>query len=245
MTVSPSYKDVLALAGSRIGCLYEYGADVPLNNPAFRGPFDCAEFASWVAMQITGELIGARPAANPDPYTGTWYDQGTTAPALTAGTTGPIPAASTLRRALVNDAARIPGSFLVRRPQADADGHVVIVGMGGTTIEAYSSQPPPQGGVRAFVVGSRRWDLGVLLPHVSYERMAPVTVAPPTILRRGSKGEQVKTLQRLLGFKGDDVDGSFGKQTLAAVVAFQRANGLVADGEVGPLTWAKLAAKTS
>jgi peptidoglycan hydrolase-like protein with peptidoglycan-binding domain len=37
-----------------------------------------------------------------------------------------------------------------------------------------------------------------------------------------------------------DVDGDYGKNTKAAVTAFQRKNGLTADGWAGPLTQAKL-----
>jgi hypothetical protein len=61
--------------------------------------------------------------------------------------------------------------------------------------------------------------------------------APPVrpTLRRGSSGESVRVLQgKLL------VDGVFGASTEEAVKRFQRANGLVADGVVGPKTWAKL-----
>ena len=36
------------------------------------------------------------------------------------------------------------------------------------------------------------------------------------------------------------VDGIFGSKTYAAVMAFQKANGLSADGIAGPLTWGKL-----
>ena len=59
----------------------------------------------------------------------------------------------------------------------------------------------------------------------------------------GSRGESVKTLQAKLnakGFNAGSVDGIFGKNTRAAVMAFQKANGLAADGIVGKLTWAKL-----
>jgi hypothetical protein len=57
------------------------------------------------------------------------------------------------------------------------------------------------------------------------------------LLKSGSKGANVKILQTALGFKGDDVDGIFGKKTVAAVKDFQEGNGLVADGKVGPYTW--------
>lgn len=64
-----------------------------------------------------------------------------------------------------------------------------------------------------------------------------------TTLKYRSKGAQVKTLQRLLGALGHDcgeVDGIFGQATQAAVVAFQRAKGLTADGIVGKATWTAL-----
>lgn len=56
-------------------------------------------------------------------------------------------------------------------------------------------------------------------------------------LSRGSKGNDVKLLQQLLGIPAD---GIFGPQTEAAVRAFQKANGLVVDGKVGPATKAVL-----
>lgn len=58
------------------------------------------------------------------------------------------------------------------------------------------------------------------------------------ILRQGSEGELVSILQRLIGMTS--VDGIFGRVTLQSVKAFQKRNGLDADGVVGPLTWAKL-----
>lgn len=57
------------------------------------------------------------------------------------------------------------------------------------------------------------------------------------ILKLGSEGEEVKKLQIKLGV---DPIGKFGPKTDAAVKAWQAANGLAADGVVGPATWAKL-----
>ena len=74
------------------------------------------------------------------------------------------------------------------------------------------------------------------------------TVPPGTVLRNGSTGQDVITLQYLLnivseyypGIPGPSQDGIFGENTRQAVIAFQRAMGLSADGIVGPLTWQAL-----
>ena len=63
------------------------------------------------------------------------------------------------------------------------------------------------------------------------------------VLRKGSKGEQVKALQRNLQSMGYDlgpVDGDFGSKTDAAVRAYQKNKSLVVDGIVGQQTWNKL-----
>ena len=61
-------------------------------------------------------------------------------------------------------------------------------------------------------------------------------------VRSGATGEDVRTIQHLLGVHGHPVtvDGDFGPRTRAAVTAFQTASGLVADGIVGSRTWPKL-----
>ena len=64
-------------------------------------------------------------------------------------------------------------------------------------------------------------------------------------IRKGSKGDAVKECQTLLEQHGYSVglwgiDGDFGKDTLAAVKAFQQDHNLETDGIVGPKTWATL-----
>lgn len=62
-------------------------------------------------------------------------------------------------------------------------------------------------------------------------------------VKKGTKGEHVKELQKalkLLGYYKDAIDGSAGPNTVAAIKAFQKANGLTVDGSAGPATYAKL-----
>ena len=58
-------------------------------------------------------------------------------------------------------------------------------------------------------------------------------------LKKGAKGERVKALQEVLKKKGFDpgaIDGDFGNGTEAAVIAFQKSEGLLVDGIVGSQT---------
>lgn len=80
--------------------------------------------------------------------------------------------------------------------------------------------------------------------YMREKEQKPPKPEPPKkepVLRRGSKGEAVKELQRLLC--GLEIDGSFGPLTEAAVIEFQKANGLTVDGIVGPETWGALKAR--
>ena len=57
------------------------------------------------------------------------------------------------------------------------------------------------------------------------------------ILKKGSRGEAVKTLQSILNLI---VDGIFGPITEEAVKEFQKSHGLLVDGIVGANTWTAL-----
>ena len=90
------------------------------------------------------------------------------------------------------------------------------------------------------IVGKLTWGK---LYGVSPAMPVETTVVGRPMVSYGSRGDAVRKLQELLNALGYDcgsVDGIFGSKTYAAVLAFQKANGLGADGIVGPLTWGKL-----
>ena len=66
-------------------------------------------------------------------------------------------------------------------------------------------------------------------------------------LRKGSKGDDVRELQRILRSLGYTlkIDGKFGPLTAQCVKSFQGTAGLTRDGIVGSKTWAALAAAAS
>lgn len=100
--------------------------------------------------------------------------------------------------------------------------------------------------LRSFYTPSYGWDY-----HFRYTgeiKEGDVCFVELRELKKGMKGEDVKSLQILLkgyGYKGSDkkvlaIDGSFGGNTDYAVRNYQKANGLVTDGIVGSKTWSKL-----
>lgn len=67
----------------------------------------------------------------------------------------------------------------------------------------------------------------------------PSSVADGAVLKQGSRGDLVKTMQTKLikwGYLTGSADGVFGAKTKAAVIKFQKKNGLSADGIVGTRT---------
>lgn len=107
------------------------------------------------------------------------------------------------------------------------------------------------------VVGKSTWNKLSYL-YASVTRLAELdsegtslgigTVPPGSVLRVGSSGQDVITLQYLLNVAAEfnsripapAQDGNFGRETQQAVAAFQSAAGLTPDGVVGPLTWQAL-----
>jgi hypothetical protein len=219
---------VAALAKTRLGDRYVFGQRVPLADATWPGPWDCAEFASWCVFHATGRLYGTRPsddAVRADAFTGFWGEQ------------------ARADRATVDVAlaARTPGALVLRLPAAGRTGHIVVSDGQGGTLEAHSSAR----GVVTERLGGRRWDFGILVPGVAYfaaDRERPLAAPPKTVLRVTTpllRGERVRALQQKLaarGFEPGPLDGIYGPQTASAVARFQAGQGLVADGEAGPLT---------
>ena len=87
---------------------------------------------------------------------------------------------------------------------------------------------------------------------VSVSSVVPIVnttqIAYAQVIKQGSTGETVKTIQRKLknwGYYKGAVDGVFGSQTKEAVRYFQRKNGLTVDGIVGKQTLSALGISTS
>ena len=132
-----------------------------------------------------------------------------------------------------------PGTAVFVWKEADKKwGHVGLYIGNGEVIEAASTQ---KGVIKSKVTDSK-WNGWGELKGVDYgESPAPDPDFRPT-LRKGDKGEWVKKMQSELIQRGYDLgkwgaDGSFGAQTEAALKAFQRDNGLVADGICGEKSW--------
>ena len=64
-----------------------------------------------------------------------------------------------------------------------------------------------------------------------------------TVLKRGSRGDAVKAMQKAIG--GLTVDGSFGPATQARVIAYQKSKKLTANGVVDSRVWNALMGKST
>ena len=99
-------------------------------------------------------------------------------------------------------------------------------------------------GVLSLVLAASAAAATVGIAHsASVAETAQTAIVEAAVLRQGSTGGEVKEVQRRLkqwGYYSGAVDGIFGSGTRAAVVSFQKKNGLTADGVVGKATYAAL-----
>ena len=114
---------------------------------------------------------------------------------------------------------------------------------------AGTSGPEGCGAIKSGFLNSKRWKVTKAVAFVagggggSSSPTAAIVVPISKELGANDTGLAVKKVQSALKeqglFKGP-VDGVYGKDVVAAVKKFQKANGLVPDGVVGPATAAKL-----
>lgn len=95
---------LIALAETRLGEKY-VNVRVPKDNSNWHGPWDCAEFASWLVYQTTGKLYGCtdntdNPALS-EAYSGAWVRDAKN---------------GTLLPSSEDEATSTPGVFLIRTP---------------------------------------------------------------------------------------------------------------------------------
>lgn len=226
---TPTGDDVLFLARQHLKETYILGTLAPKDNRNWRGPWDCAEFASWLTYQIAGVLYGCEDdqgnPATANAYTGYWSRD--------ADIKG--------RKISIEQAASTPGAAILRVPQAGATGHIVISDGRGRTIEANSSKK----GVINYTLANRRWDFGILVPGIEYvEGLPHVELSSPQYViyrlthpcMTDSTVEEIQQALKREGLDPGNLDSEYGPHTQAAVVAFQLSKHLVPDGEVGPIT---------
>lgn len=157
-----------------------------------------------------------------------------------------------INESMMYDACKTKGSIatLPETPGALVfkSGHVGVYIGGGKVIEARGRSY----GVVETKLADRGWTKWGYCPYVTYEApkqeetkaTGAVTLDLP-VLKRGAKGETVRSMQYLLMGNGHDMegygaDGSFGGATERALKKYQSSNGLEADGSCGPKTWRKL-----
>jgi len=143
--------DILALAERHLGEKYVFGANANFQDPNYAGPWDCADFTSWVLYQATGIVFGCTddtaPAKKLEPFSGSWL-----ADMKAKGQEVPI-----------KDAKKVAGAFFIRKKKGDKPGHVAVSDGQGKTVEAMGAA---FGVTRGKVDG--RFDAAVLVPGVRY-----------------------------------------------------------------------------
>jgi N-acetylmuramoyl-L-alanine amidase len=223
--------EIVKMADTHIKENYVLGARAKFLDPNFRGPWDCAEFVSWVIFQASGEkeLLGCVPRdpARADAYTGYWVDD--------AKKYGLIVS--------ISEALRTPGFALLRSPVGHPHGHIAIsVGDGKTTVEAYDTAHGVINGPAD--PSTRGWEYGVRIPtpdewtQLTSNASKPQnwffrpTSSPRTDPRVGVIEASLKTNGVRLGESTGRFTSALGKK----VAKFQHENDLVVDGMVGPQT---------
>ena len=125
-----------------------------------------------------------------------------------------------------------------------------LTSMGGKCLEWMCANAPKYGfylqgnnpASKEFEAWHWQYALGDKTPDGSVQPAAPANKEllfdyPGTPVGLGTKGPSAALVQAIIGVKAD---GNFGPKVVEALKAWQTANGLTADGSVGPVTWKKM-----
>ena len=144
-------QQLLNLASQHFGEKYLLGTLVPKNSHGWHGPWDFAEFLSWVVQQTSGKLYGCyNDLGNPaiaDTYAGYWKNN--------SENLGNI--------ITIEQAIRTPDAAILRVAGICLIGDIVFSDGNGRTIEAHSHLAS----VIKGVVNERPWDYGILVQWIT------------------------------------------------------------------------------
>lgn len=214
-------KQLLEAAGKHIGEKYVFGAIVPFENAVYKGPWDCAEFISWIVYQVTGTKIGIRGL---EAYTGYWAKD----------------AAAFCKKITINEASQTYGAIVFRSPgyKGIKIGHIAFSDGKGGTVEAKSARE----GICESTIDGRAWEYGLLINGVDYETNSKLIAdyhTPPLnfyvkspLMKHAIVEDAKKRLSRLNLYHGV-INDVYDEETAKAVANYQNIKGLVVDGVLG------------
>ena len=254
---------------SKLGCAYIYGGyGEKLCRPAFRreraGAYPGQKNNIYKNCPV---LAGKQSACAGCKYDGkqaydcaqlTRYSCKAAGQELVSGANSQWKKTAWEKKDVIGTLPDVPGVILYHVNSSGTMTHTGIYIGGGYAVEARDAKH----GVVTTTVKDRTWTHWALLPGVlTGEEITPAPSEPKkppaetqpkasevidmTTLKNGSRGTQVMVLQFLLnefGYDCGEADGIFGKKTVAAVKAYQKAKGLTQDGICGKNTWTKILA---
>lgn len=209
---------IVELAKERLGCPYKLGA----SGEVIKGKqtFDCRGFTWWLLKQVGSQIsqVGATTQYN---TVSDWVERG-----------------------LITDMPDIVCCvFMHDKTTAGKMSHTGMHIGGGQIIHCTSN-----GGVKYGDTSNKSWTHYAIPKGIySAEEIERAKGKMTRTLKAGCSGDDVAELQKALksfGYDCGSADGVFGAKTTAAVVGFQRDNGLTIDGIVGQKTKAAIDAKS-
>lgn len=224
-------RDLLNLATQHNGEKYVFGANVPYENTNYKGPWDCAEFVSWIVFQVTKVKIGIRGIES---YTGYWEKD----------------VATYCKKISISEAAQTYGAILFRSPgfKGINIGHIVFSDGNGGTIEAKSTA---DGVCKSKIIG-RHWEYGLLINNIQYEinkafkfdyTNPPFNFYVSSPIMRHSIIKETKEKLKKLGFFHGEISEIYDNEVAISVSNFQKAKGIVVDAILGKDTLTLLKVK--